>query len=1393
MNFISLKQLVFLFKFDFLTTKQRRFIYLLIVLLIIAGLSFVIIEYKETKIGLKNELKNLTETIEIDINSWITDQIDDVKLLVNSHYFKQYVQSYLQNANIITKKQLSNFLSFYALNNDHVEVLIVNSNSTIIYTLYGKINLLSDQSIESLKHAAQVNKTVISDIQKDEKNAFYYISIITPFHINNNTNPLFVVLITDAHNFSLPILTAGTTSQFNVRKMLIDTSQHSIYIFRSNSNSNSNTKTENIIIYNFNSNLSNFHDAIHSLSDFTITRDLNNQKIIAYKKIIPNTDWILVTALPYWNVFSSWYKIAWLSVLIIILSFVFILSFVILINKNNEKYFYQKLYENNQKQLQQHLQYKLMLESIGDGIICTDSNGKIQIFNYIAELLTGYKFEEIKNEHVNKILNIVDKTKIEKHHDIFKTIADGSYSGDYLQSVLISKDGIIVPINYKGTVIKDNEGKVLGAIIVIQDQTKESFLHLLSEIRIRFVNYAIEHTRDEFIHYALKNLADLTESFTGCFIGYNYYFNKTNSLNQYLPPDFCSIYCADDTIEISIDYQSVWQKCYKNKSVIINNSNTSYFSLNNNQNKKVVHEFFIPVIDNNSTVAVIGFANITRGYNNTDKSKIMILADILYEMIIYKEKEETYKNLVTFTNDLVCIIDLHNATFILVNPSFVKILGYSEEELKSKSFAEFIHPDDVENTMNVIKDKLLAGETITTFENRYRCIDGTYRWLDWNAHPIASIGLAFAIGRDITERKQLEDILCKNEEKFKNLFMHSNDGISLHQLVYDNNGNPVDYVILDVNPKFEEMLSINKNEAIGKRSTDVYKQTTPPYFDIYKEVALTGKPAVFETFYEPVGKYFIISVYSPQEGQFATIFKDITLFKQSEEELKESEKKFSLFMNNLPLAVAIRDTEGNYVFMNDKWEDAMDLKAEDWIGKTPFDVFPEEDAKKLLQIDNDAIVKGITGPIELTLHHKTGIKHWLANRFVINNTNNKPTYVATLYIDITEKQKAEEEKERLKEQLIQAQKLESIGRLAGGVAHDYNNMLEVIMGNAQLAMMQLENTTELKIFLNEILNASRRSAEITKQLLAFASKQIIEPQIANINVIIENMLKMLRRLIGENIELIFNPNKESWNILIDPTQINQIIANLCINARDAIDDNGIITITTSNVTLDEYYCSQAPDCLPGEYVMISVNDTGCGIDSEIIDKIFDPFFTTKEFGKGTGLGLSTVYGIVKQNNGFIKVYSEKGIGSTFNIYFPRNITDNEYLEMKVIEDKPSGNGETVLVVEDEQSLLKMVQIMLERLQYNVIAVSSPLEAIEIVKSRGNEIALMLTDLVMPVMNGVELYEAINKINPHIKNIFMSGYTDLVIYEHIVNKESNYLQKPFSIFDLAKKLKHVLTS
>ncbi|MGB4268384.1 MAG: ATP-binding protein, partial [Spirochaetota bacterium] len=260
----------------------------------------------------------------------------------------------------------------------------------------------------------------------------------------------------------------------------------------------------------------------------------------------------------------------------------------------------------------------------------------------------------------------------------------------------------------------------------------------------------------------------------------------------------------------------------------------------------------------------------------------------------------------------------------------------------------------------------------------------------------------------------------------------------------------------------------------------------------------------------------------------------------------------------------------------------------------------------------DAIEKGITEPSEFTLHHKSGIKWWMANRFVLYDENKKPVYITTVYIDITERKKAQEEREKLKDQLIQAQKLESVGRLAGGVAHDYNNMLEVILGNAQLALMQIDSKDDVKNYLEEITKAAKRSADITKQLLTFARKQINEPQMVNINSIIGSMLKMLRRLIGEDIDLQWILNENLWNVYIDPVQLNQIIANLCVNARDAIQSNGIITIKTRNVTLDEEYCKDNPDCLPGEYVMLSVSDNGTGIDKEIIGKIFEPFLQQRK-------------------------------------------------------------------------------------------------------------------------------------------------------------------------------------
>ncbi len=394
--------------------------------------------------------------------------------------------------------------------------------------------------------------------------------------------------------------------------------------------------------------------------------------------------------------------------------------------------------------------------------------------------------------------------------------------------------------------------------------------------------------------------------------------------------------------------------------------------------------------------------------------------------------------------------------------------------------------------------------------------------------------------------------------------------------------------------------------------------------------------------------------------------------------------------------------------------------------------------------------------------------------------------------DVTNRKRAEEEKFKLESQLRQSQKMESVGRLAGGVAHDFNNMLGVIIGYTELAMDTVAPGDPLRNSLQEILKASRRSADITRQLLAFARKQTIAPKVFDLNETIEGMLKMIRRFIGENIDLVWLPGADVWPVRMDPSQLDQIFANLCVNARDAITDVGKVTIETSNATFDESYYTDHVGFVPGDYVLLAVSDDGSGMTSETIDNLFEPFFTTKDVGKGTGLGLATVYGIVKQNNGFINVYSEPEKGTTFKIYLPRHETEMEEIRRNDLCEPDARGSETILLVEDEQAILSMTTIMLERLGYTVLGASIPSEAIRLVSEHSGEIHLLLTDVVMPEMNGRDLARNLQFLNPILKSLFMSGYTANVIAHHgVLDEGVCFIQKPFSRQDLALKVRGVL--
>ncbi len=510
----------------------------------------------------------------------------------------------------------------------------------------------------------------------------------------------------------------------------------------------------------------------------------------------------------------------------------------------------------------------------------------------------------------------------------------------------------------------------------------------------------------------------------------------------------------------------------------------------------------------------------------------------------------------------------------------------------------------------------------------------------------------------------------------------------------------------------------------------------------------------------------------------------------AEAALRESEARYrELFISN-PHPMWIYDLETlAFLDVNNAAISHYGYSHEEFLSMTIKDIRPVEDVSRLLDKVNhvsDGLDKagiwrhvrkdGSVIEVEITSH--------------VLMFDQRRTKLVLVH-DITDRRRIEGEREKLQAQLLQAQKMESVGRLAGGVAHDFNNMLGVILGRAEMMFMEIKPGDSPCTDLQEIYKAAQRSADLTRQLLAFARKQAIAPLVLDLNETVEGMLKMLRRLIGEDIELVWKPDTHLWPVRVDPAQVDQVLANLCVNARDAIFGTGRVTIETDNVVFDKVYCASHMDIKPGQYVMLAVSDDGCGMDKETLENLFEPFFTTKEVGEGTGLGLAMIYGIVKQNNGFINVSSEPGLGTTFKLYLPRTSEAGEEIGEPIVKPIEKGS-ETVLLVEDEASILRLGTAVLEKFGYKVLAAGTPSQAISMAEQCDGTIQILVTDVVMPEMNGKELKKRIEKLRPQIKVLFMSGYTDdVIVHRGILEGDVNFLQKPFSVNSLVDKVRKVL--
>ncbi len=610
------------------------------------------------------------------------------------------------------------------------------------------------------------------------------------------------------------------------------------------------------------------------------------------------------------------------------------------------------------------------------------------------------------------------------------------------------------------------------------------------------------------------------------------------------------------------------------------------------------------------------------------------------------------------------------------------------------------------------------------------------------------------------------------------------------------------YEILYLNEVFSQAFQATFGVRLtpGTNILDTLPEAIRPAWKERYDRAFQGERFVFVDRIETGGEPLHVEVsVNPILNQGQTVgaamfARDITHRVRTEEALAASERRFKELIRNSSDSISIVDCQGCQLSVSDSVEKIVGFTPAELIGLPVIDqlIHPED-----TEAARNAFLRVMTEGSAIARYrhrHKDGSWVWVESHGSNQLDNPDIRGIVINARDITHRIRAEREQARLEAQLQQAQKMEAIGRLAGGVAHDLNNMLGAILGFAELAL-QDQDRARLEADLQEIRKAANRSADLTRQLLTFARRQTITPQVLDLNASVGSLLRMLRRIIGEDIEVVWEPAGDLGPVWMDPSQIDQILTNLCINARDAITDGGRITIRTAAITLDEDHCGKHPEASPGAYVMLEVVDDGSGMDDDTLSHLFEPFFTTKGMGKGTGLGLATVHGIVRQSGGHLSVSSTPGEGSTFRVFLPRRAADAP--DAPAPSDGPSvpvtdPGGRTILLVEDEPAILRLTRKMLEKHGYVVLAAASPLEALQLARSHTGRIDLLLTDVIMPGMNGRELATHLHGLHPDLRILFMSGYTADIIARHDVrHEEVRFLQKPFTIQELVESVRRAL--
>ncbi|MSN25101.1 MAG: PAS domain S-box protein [Geobacter sp.] len=610
-------------------------------------------------------------------------------------------------------------------------------------------------------------------------------------------------------------------------------------------------------------------------------------------------------------------------------------------------------------------------------------------------------------------------------------------------------------------------------------------------------------------------------------------------------------------------------------------------------------------------------------------------------------------------------------------------------------------------------------------------------------------------------------------------------------------------VYLACNTRFERFFGATEADILGKTDYDFVDAELADFFRKHDLMAIAaGSPSINEewvTYADDGHRELLETIKTPvhdAEGRLIGVLgiaRDITEHRQAEDELKNERLRFKNLVESVDGIVWEADAETfTFTYVSQQAERLLGYPVEDWYqaGFWAGHLHPE-DRKWAPAFCADRTARREDHTFDYRFITLDGNIVWLHDIVTVVEEDGQPRWLRGVMVDTTGKKLEEAEKQKLEAQLRQAQKMEAVGRLAGGVAHDFNNKLAVILGYAEMAQRAGITSERYLNYLDQVMKASGQARDITRQLLAFSRQEVISPRVLDLNDVVRDSQQGLCRFIGEDIRFEVRLAEKLWPVNMDPSQIDQIIMNLVVNSRDAMVDGGLLMVETGNITIDKAYSNTNSDITAGDYVQLVVSDTGCGMNRETQQHIFEPFYTTKDAGKGTGLGLATIYGIVTQNKGFVNVYSEPGTGTTFRIYLPRCYEQQSKIETDerpIHLDRPT----TILLVEDDQSVRDMTADILGEIGYNMLIATNPQEAVAICTLDQCKPDLLLTDVIMPDMNGRELASRIESLSPGIRVLFMSGYTaDVISQKGILGEGLNFISKPFGRAAIHEKIQQIL--